>query len=307
MTETIILHHYRGSPYSEKIRLMFGYAGMRWLSLLSPPQPPRPNLDPLTGGYRRIPVAQIGADIFCDTAIIANELARIAGRPELDPAGIDGPTTTRLEHGEGEVLGAALAAIPPYRLLTAILLSLGPVGAYRLVKDRQTAFRGGSSRQPRPQKAKGILQTHLQALEARLQGREWVDGDRPSLADFANYHPLWGHGHYGGGRLDTGPRVREWFRKVADFGHGVREEVSREQVFAAARDAAPRALPDSVDDAPVAPGSVVSVAPVDYCVIPVTGTVAALTAERIILARETQEFGTLHVHFPRAGYAITAQ
>jgi hypothetical protein len=28
--------------------------------------PPRPLLDPLTGGYRRVPVLQVGADIYCD-------------------------------------------------------------------------------------------------------------------------------------------------------------------------------------------------------------------------------------------------
>jgi hypothetical protein len=60
VNQSIILHHYQGSPYSEKIRLMFGYTNTAWFSLLSPAQPPRPNLDPLTGGYRRIPVAQMG-------------------------------------------------------------------------------------------------------------------------------------------------------------------------------------------------------------------------------------------------------
>ena len=60
-----VLHHYEASPYAEKIRLMFGYTGLRWHSVISPPMPPRPNLDPLTGGYRRIPVAQKGADLFC--------------------------------------------------------------------------------------------------------------------------------------------------------------------------------------------------------------------------------------------------
>ena len=28
---------------------------------------PRPDLMPMTGGYRRTPVMQIGADIYCDT------------------------------------------------------------------------------------------------------------------------------------------------------------------------------------------------------------------------------------------------
>ena len=37
---------------------------------------PKPELMPLTGGYRKTPVLQIGADIYCDTRLIARELER---------------------------------------------------------------------------------------------------------------------------------------------------------------------------------------------------------------------------------------
>jgi len=68
----MILYHHALSPYSEKIRAMLGYAGMRWESVIVPEMPPRPQLDRLAGGYRRVPVAQIGADIarsFSETGI----------------------------------------------------------------------------------------------------------------------------------------------------------------------------------------------------------------------------------------------
>ena len=77
----MILHHYPMSPFSEKIRLMFGYADMEWLSVISPESPPRPIVEPLVGGYRRIPVAQSGADIFCDSRLIADEIANL-GQPQ---------------------------------------------------------------------------------------------------------------------------------------------------------------------------------------------------------------------------------
>ena len=43
------------------------------------PQAPsaRPLLSPLTGGYRRAPVLQVGADIYCDTNIILPALERL--------------------------------------------------------------------------------------------------------------------------------------------------------------------------------------------------------------------------------------
>ncbi len=46
---------------------------------------PKPDLIPLTGGYRKIPVMQIGADIFCDTQIILRELERRYPTPSIFP------------------------------------------------------------------------------------------------------------------------------------------------------------------------------------------------------------------------------
>ena len=51
----------------------------------------------------------------------------------------------------------------------------------------------------------------------------------------------------------------------------------------------------------------VEVAPSDYGVLPVTGTLAAVTEDRIILARDNTELGKLHVHFPRAGYLLVSK
>ncbi len=76
MGTELILHHYDGSPYSEKIRLLLGYKGLDWRSATMPPMLPKPELMTLTGGYRRAPVLQIGADVYCDSALIAAEIER---------------------------------------------------------------------------------------------------------------------------------------------------------------------------------------------------------------------------------------
>jgi hypothetical protein len=62
----IILHHYPLSPYSEKIRLALGLKGATWKSVEIPVWTPRPKLTPMTGGYRRTPILQIGAEFYCD-------------------------------------------------------------------------------------------------------------------------------------------------------------------------------------------------------------------------------------------------
>ncbi len=58
----IILHHYGLSPFAEKVRTALGLKGLAWRSVDVAPLPPRPLLNALTGGYRRIPVLQVGAD-----------------------------------------------------------------------------------------------------------------------------------------------------------------------------------------------------------------------------------------------------
>ena len=90
MLYPIILHHFDRSPFSEKIRVVFGYKGLSWRSVRIPQIMPKPDLMPLTGGYRRTPVMQIGADVFCDTQIIIREIERRFPSPTLFPPGAAG-------------------------------------------------------------------------------------------------------------------------------------------------------------------------------------------------------------------------
>ncbi|TDJ45888.1 MAG: glutathione S-transferase family protein, partial [Gammaproteobacteria bacterium] len=86
----IILHHFDSSPFAEKIRLALGMKGLAWASVQIPLIMPKPDLTALTGGYRKTPVMQIGADIYCDTQCIARELERRHPDPSLFPAGSEG-------------------------------------------------------------------------------------------------------------------------------------------------------------------------------------------------------------------------
>src|SRR5439155_485317 len=90
MTDIIILHHYDTSPYSEKVRLGLGLKGLAWASVEIPVIMPKPDLTALTGGYRKTPVLQIGADIYCDSQLIMRELERRHPSPGFYPAGRGG-------------------------------------------------------------------------------------------------------------------------------------------------------------------------------------------------------------------------
>ena len=88
--DEIILHHYDASLFSEKIRLAFGLKNLPWRSVIISSIMPRPDLMPLTGGYRKTPVMQIGADIYCDTQCILRELERRFPEPTLYPGASEG-------------------------------------------------------------------------------------------------------------------------------------------------------------------------------------------------------------------------
>ena len=70
----LVLHHYPESPYAEKVRRILGFKGLAWKSVTIPMMMPKPDLLALTGGYRKTPVLQIGADVYCDTDLIARVL-----------------------------------------------------------------------------------------------------------------------------------------------------------------------------------------------------------------------------------------
>ena len=83
----MILHHYETSPYAEKVRLGLGLKGLAWASVEIPVIMPKPDLTALTGGYRKTPVLQIGADLYCDSQLIMRELERRHPSPSFYPAG----------------------------------------------------------------------------------------------------------------------------------------------------------------------------------------------------------------------------
>lgn len=305
MDNLMILHHYESSPYAEKIRLMFGYTNSSWCSLISPAWPPRPNVDPLSGGYRRIPIAQLGADIFCDSSLIALEIAKATEQPALDPTGTSGPALELMQKAEGDGFFAAITSVPTLMLLGTLLSGFGPLGAYRFVKDRRGLLKGGTSKPKAAADARDVMRDIFETLESLLTEQPWIGGDTPNAADFAVYHPIWLHLSCKGKLPPSAKNVCLWYDRLGNFGHGQRREISQAEAFERARSSPPRPLPDSEMIGDLEPGQLGEVLPEDYGLVPVAGTLAAVTAERIILARETEAFGTLHVHFPRTGYSLS--
>src|SRR4029453_15738602 len=81
----VILHQNPLSLSAEKIRRIVAYKKIPWRSVEQPMMAPKPDLTALTGGYRRIPVLQIGSDVYCDTECIVRRLERLHAEPVCIP------------------------------------------------------------------------------------------------------------------------------------------------------------------------------------------------------------------------------
>ncbi|QLC73999.1 glutathione S-transferase family protein [Pseudomonas sp. LPB0260] len=308
----LILHHYPTSPFAEKTRLMLGFKQLSWRSVMIPPLMPKPDLTALTGGYRKTPVLQVGADIYCDTAAIARRLEAEKATPALFPEGQEFNVASFAQWADSLVFQHAVSLVFQPESVAVRFASLPPEFLKAFVADRSALFSGGQATRLPLEQARHqwpTLMARLQQQLSREQG-DFLFGE-PSLADFAMAHPLW----FLRGTpvtaplVDDYPLVAAWLARVLGFGHGSLSEMSAEEAIAVAREATPAALPDEpFDDANgFQPSQRVAIAATDYGVDPVEGELLFSGTEELILRREDSRAGCVHVHFPRFGFRIEAR
>lgn len=298
--DQIILHQYDASPFSEKVRVMLGVKGLSWKSCIQPVIMPKPDLVALTGGYRKIPVMQIGADIWCDSRAILNELERRYPAKAGD-----------LGHGLGNAL-----AVWTDRTLFGLTIPIIFGGSSFTVdeafkKDREQL--SGAPFNPDAMKAaipyaRAALRAHLTEVDRQLSdGRAFLAGAQPSLADAAVSYILYfvGFAFPGGEPLFPDlTHLNAWRGRVAAIGHGERSEISREETLAIARAAKPAAPKPSLADDPsgLKPGMKVTVSADDYGRDPIAGELTSIGADHITILRSDPAVGEVAVHFPRFGF-----
>lgn len=299
----LILHHYPMSPFSQKMRSMLGHAGLPWRSVIVREMPPRPHLAALAGGYRKVPVAQDGADVFCDSRVIAEEIAARAGLPALALAACSPEAQAWVARVDLEVFFACVLAAGNRTLRRKARESMSTTDLLRFAWDRINLGRTATTRIVGLRQARPAALAHAAQVEAQLQ-RDFLFGDAPGHADFSTYHSLWMIRELAeSGMLRDFPRLNAWMDRMRDFGDGLPSPLSIEESLAIARRATPRAIaPEFRADARV--GQRVTIAPADYGQVPSTGMLAGVTPTRWILAREDRLVDTVHVHFPRDGYTL---
>jgi glutathione S-transferase len=311
MSHPIILHHFDRSPFSEKIRVVFGHKGLSWRSVRIPQIMPKPDLMPLTGGYRRTPVMQIGADVFCDTQIIIREIERRFPSPTLFPPGAAGVAWA---------LGSWTDRAFFQNTVSLVFGTLGPKVPEEFIEDRskmrEAKFDLDKMRAAIPQ-MRDQLRAHLGWIEAQLSdGRKWLLGEF-SLADVSAYMNVWyarsnllaeeDQVIVGLDEIFAGlKQVAAWESRVRAVGHGLREEMSADEALAIAAKASPETVAqnDPGDPNGRKVGDKVRVAPDDYGRVEVGGEIVSLSAQHIAIRRVDERVGEIVVHFPRAGFLV---
>ena len=273
MTDTpheIIFHNFATSPFSEKIRLIFGMKGLAWRSVEIPSMLPKPDLMPLTGGYRKTPVMQIGADIFCDTQIIIREIERRFPQSDLMPNSKGLPYAI----GFWSDRSFFMASVP------VIFARVGDAMPEAFKKDRE-AMSGSFSVEAMKAVApfmRDQWRAHANFLAEQLaDGRSFLLGDNPSIADAHGHMNLWflkaAVPDIADEILSEWPKLGFWFTRLSAIGHGEMTPMDSSEALAIARAATPEAVPadDAHDPRGLKPGTRVTIAADDYGRDPVEG------------------------------------
>jgi glutathione S-transferase len=301
----LVLHHFANSPFSEKIRLILGFKALHWTSVHIPAVMPKPDVVALTGGYRKTPILQMGADIYCDTALIADVIDAIAPSPSLYPQGAAAASRTLAQWADSTLFWTAI----PYTMQPAGLAHMFSGASPEVIKafaEDRNAFRANIPRMRGPE-ARAAFGLYLERLEEMLGNQAFFLGAQPSIADFSLYHCLWFV--FRGGPMaqifEPFRQIAAWRERMHAYGHGSHDELDSAAAVALAREATPAASAGiSADTHGIAKGEKVVIAATDTGVDPIEGHLYAASRERISITREDPRAGRVAVHFPRLGFEL---
>ena len=299
----IILHQYATSPFSEKIRKIFAYKKITWRSVEQPVIMPKPKLVPLTGGYRRIPVLQIGADVWCDTGIIVRKIEELIPAPSIYPEGLSAAADVMNQWADRRLFWSTTPVI--FEKLAAVVPK-------EFIEDRSKMMQGANFAdiaRSAPD-SRNQLRAFLEILDRQLASRAFLLGDSFSLADAACFHSVWflRAEPAAFGLAQKFPHLMRWFDRVDAMGSGDVRPMDPDEALKIAKDSAPATAEnvDSRDPNGLEAGTRVAVTPDDYAFDPVVGRVVVSTIHEIAVEREVPELGKIVNHFPKIGFRIAA-
>lgn len=303
IVEPLILHHYPGSPFAEKVRRILAFKGLAWTSVRAPAVLPKPDLVALTGGYRKVPVLQLGNHVFCDTALIARVIEARAPSPAL----YQQPMAAALAAWADEQLfNAALPYVLRPTRLDDMLRWFTQDELTRFAEDRRDMGKDSTRPATSGKQRRAHFAVFLAWLESTLARSHYLLGDTPSIADFAAYHTLWCLAHSTPEALAGHPRVTAFVATLEALPDPLISSLSPEDALALSKRSDPSWAPPAAfsDVTGLSAGQTVIARAADVGRDPVQGTLVWAAEDEIVLRREDSRAGVVYVHFPRLGYDI---
>jgi glutathione S-transferase len=307
-TTEVIFHAYSQSPVAEKVRVALGIKGLAWRKVEIPRLPPKPFLTALTGGYRRTPVMQIGADIYCDSQCIIRELERRFPAPTIMPTSDQGLMWCLSRWTDGALFD---------QTVRHILGAAGDQLDKDFAKDRGRLYLGEDWAAALKQANADLphlvsqLRAPLSWLNAQMSdGREFLLGPQPAAIDAQFYHVVWFlRGRWAGGPsfLSEFKDLVRWETNIQGIGHGTFTDMDPHEAILRAKSVEPTAETGVAPNEPLglSVGQSVTLQPdVNGGEQPVTGTLRYADAETVVIDRSAADVGNVCVHFPRSGYRI---
>jgi glutathione S-transferase len=297
----LILHHYPASPLSEKIRVILGLKKLSWCSVEIPNLPPKPDVMPLTAGYRRTPIMQIGADVFCDSQRILSELE--CRKPsEANNTGLVQIINRWCDDLFHPVVKVAITAssneLPNEFLEDRRKLFLNDYSDIESAKARIPYY---------------TEQVRAQLAQAEISLKEqngFLISSSASIADASLFALTWfirRRWKNGAKFLEGFPNICRWEESIKSIGHGTPTDMASEKALDIAKETETtfKAQIDADDIHSLSTGDRVSITPkANTGEKGVRGNVHIAEKNRISVLHKNDRVGTICIHFPKIGYVI---
>jgi glutathione S-transferase len=300
----LILHQYETSPFSEKIRRILAWKQLDWVAVRAPAIMPKPDLIALTGGYRKIPVLQVGNHVYCDSARIADYLEDLQPRPTLYPTPL---ARSVADWADGALFESTVPMIMRPTRFDDLVRWMTPAEQQGLLQDRKNMSQGAARTAPGAKSLLTYFGVYVGRLEAALAAQEYLLGGEPCIADFSAYHSLWIVASVSPERLAGRSNLHAWMQRIAALPAPRITSMTGAEATEVARASDPIWIPSEAFQDPMrlAPDTAVSVRANDYGRDAVSGVLVSSTANEVVLRRDDAHAGRVYVHFPRLGFEVT--
>ncbi|BDD04925.1 glutathione S-transferase N-terminal domain-containing protein [Aureibacter tunicatorum] len=307
----LILHRTLGSPYSQKIMAMLDYSQANWMSVIAPKGVPRPIQEKLANNYsRRIPILQIGADIYCDTDLISKQIAIETNNNYLDRTCLKQEEREFIDYCENEIFISMLVSLSPIDFIIGYFRSIPPKEAFEFLKDRIKIKKKHPEFNLNQGKSK---EAHIQAsiefihkMDNMLSKRKFLFNDlQPTLSDFTAYNHIWYHYQLNKLKLAKDTRhIIPWLERIDSFNSSNLKELKPETALEIAESNSPLKIPESMNNSSRI-GKKISFSindKVGEITSPIHGVLAGEDNYKIILKHHINSSNFVHIHIPKQCY-----